>query len=160
MGLSNELSCEAGSFSCCHLNPHRCFQRFEDLFPHPGTLGCVVCLAPQLFLPVYLHMNVGPPSLQFTASLGPPAAALPALVHQLLPCCESFLSSCLSPPLLPDECFIFNSLVVILPYSSIFSQFWLFFVFKFVVVLLVVRGGTVCLPMPPSWPSVLLSQNP
>ena len=30
-----------------------------------------------------------------------------------------------------------------------------FFVFKFVVVLLlVVRGGTVCLPMPPSWPEV------
>ena len=30
------------------------------------------------------------------------------------------------------------------------------FVFKFVVVrLLVVRGGTVCLPMPPSWLEVL-----
>ena len=26
-----------------------------------------------------------------------------------------------------------------------------FFVFKFVVLLLVVRGGTVCLPTPPSW---------
>ena len=26
VGLSNELSCEAGSFSYCHLNPHRCFQ--------------------------------------------------------------------------------------------------------------------------------------
>ena len=26
MGLSNELSCEAGSFSYCHLNPHKCFQ--------------------------------------------------------------------------------------------------------------------------------------
>ena len=52
-----------------------------------------------------------------------------------------------------DECFFFNSLVVRLPYSSIFCQFWLFFVFKFVVVLLlVVRGGTVCLPTPPSWP--------
>ena len=25
-GLSNELSCEAGSFSCCGLKPHRCFQ--------------------------------------------------------------------------------------------------------------------------------------
>ena len=31
-----------------------------------------------------------------------------------------------------------------------------FFVFKFVAVLvLVVRGGTVCLPTPPSWPEVL-----
>ena len=26
VGLSNELSCEAGSFFCCHLNPHGCFQ--------------------------------------------------------------------------------------------------------------------------------------
>ena len=26
VGLSNELSCEAGSFCCCHLNPHRYFQ--------------------------------------------------------------------------------------------------------------------------------------
>ena len=34
------------------------------------------------------------------------------------------------------ECFFFNSLVVGLPYSLIFCQFWLFFVFKFVVVLL------------------------
>ena len=24
---------------------------FEALFPHAGTLGCVVCLVPQLFLP-------------------------------------------------------------------------------------------------------------
>ena len=48
-----------------------------------------------------------------------------------------------------DEC----SLVVRLPYSLISCQFWLFFVFKFVVVLLlVVGGGTVYLPMPPSWP--------
>ena len=26
MGLSKDLSCEAGSFSCCCLNPHGCFQ--------------------------------------------------------------------------------------------------------------------------------------
>ena len=26
VGFSSELSCEAGSFSCCCLNPHRCFQ--------------------------------------------------------------------------------------------------------------------------------------
>ena len=43
-------------------------------------------------------------------------------------------------------CFFFNSLVVRLPYSSIFCQFWLFFVFKFVVILLlVVWVGTVYL---------------
>ena len=44
-------------------------QRFEALFPHAGALGCAVCLAPQLFPWVYLHVNVGAPSL--------PAAALP-----------------------------------------------------------------------------------
>ena len=68
------------------------------------------------------------------------AASLPSLFLnppprwfcQLLPCCES------SPPWLPvsappmglDECFFLISLVVGLSYSSIFCQFWLFFVFK------------------------------
>ena len=34
MGLSNDLSSEAGSFSCCRPNPHGHFnQRFEALFP-------------------------------------------------------------------------------------------------------------------------------
>ena len=48
-----------------------------------------------------------------------------------------------APPTGLGECFLI-SLVVGLPYSSIFCQFWLFFVFKFVVALfLVVRGGTV-----------------
>ena len=60
-----------------------------------------------------------------------------------------------TPPTSLDECFFFNFLVVGLPYSSIFWKFWLFFVFKFVVVLLlVVQGGTVCLPTPPSWPEL------
>ena len=56
----------------------------------------------------------------------------PCWVRQPPPCRES------SPPRLPisapstglDECFFFISLVVGLPYSSIFCQFWLFFVFK------------------------------
>ena len=72
-----------------------------------------------------------------------PAVALPQVLSAWLPIS--------APPTHLDECFFFNSLGVGLPYSSIFWQFWLFFVFKFVVVLvLVVRGGTVCLPMPPS----------
>ena len=76
-----------------------------------GILGFVVCLAPQLFLLVYPHANVGPP-----------AAALPCILSAWLP---------VSTPLTSlDECFFFNSLVVGLPYSSIFCQFWGFFVFK------------------------------
>ena len=51
----------------------------------------------------------------------------------------------------------FNSLVVGLPYSSIFWQFWLIFVFKLVVdLLLVVRGGKVYVPLPPFWQEVLI----
>ena len=86
------------------------------------------------------------------------AAAWPAPFHnpppcwicQLLPCCKSSAPKLRpwlpvsSPPTGLGECFFFISLVVGLPYRSIFCQFWLFFVFKFVVVLLlVVRGGTV-----------------
>ena len=92
----------------------------------------MVCFAPPQFLLVYLCVNVG--------LWGLLAAALPALFHnppphwvcQLPPCCE------FSPPLLPistpptglDECFFFISLVVGLPYSLFFCQFWLFSVFK------------------------------
>ena len=86
---------------------------FEALFPHSGALGCVVCFVPPLFLPVYLHANVG---LQ-----GPPAAALPQVLSTQLPVS--------APPTGLDEC-VFNSLVVGLLYSLIFCQFWLFFVFK------------------------------
>ena len=60
--------------------------RFEAWFPHTGTLGCGVCLAPQSFLPVYPHTNVGQPDL--------PAATLPTRFLQPPPCHES------SPPLL------------------------------------------------------------
>ena len=117
-GSPNKLSCEAGSFSCCLLNPYRCFQSevLRLYFPCVGTLGCKVCLAPQLFLLVYLHTNVGllgPPN---PTSHTPPAAALPWVLS--------------TPPAGLDECFFCNSLVVGLPYSSIFWQFWLFFLLK------------------------------
>ena len=132
MSLSNKLSCEAGSFSCCHLNPHGCFQsEVEALFPQAGALGCVVCFAPLPFLPVYLGANVGPQGLlavalpapfvpQSTTSLDP--ATLPRVLCSQLPIS--------APPTGLDECFFFISLVVRLPYSLIFCQFWLFFVFK------------------------------
>ena len=76
------------------------------------------------------------------------------LTAQVLPCHKSALPwlPVSTAPTSLDDCFFFNSLVVGLPYSLIFWQFWLFFVFKFVVVfLLVVWGSKVCLPMPPSW---------
>ena len=133
MGLSNKLSCEAGSFSCCCLNPHGCFQsEVGGLFPCAGALSCVVYFAPPLFLLVYLCANVGLRGLLAAALPAPSHNPPPCWVHQPLPCWESSL------PRLPistrptglDECFFFISLVVGLPYSSIFCQFWLFFVFK------------------------------
>ena len=61
-------------------------ESFEALFSCPGTLGCTVCLEPQLFLAAYLPTNVRPPVL--------PAATSPAQVLQPPPCCKS------SPPFL------------------------------------------------------------
>ena len=81
---------------------------FEALFPRPGTLGCAVYLIPQLFLPAYSHVNVGLLAL---------LATLPHVLSTQLPVS--------TPPTSLDECFFFNSLVVGLPYSSIFCQLFL-----------------------------------
>ena len=141
MGLSKNLSCEAGSFSHC-LNPHRSFQSevldFISLHWNPGLL----CLVPQFSLPVYPHANVGLPSPPVTALLAPvmPATTLPAwpFSHRLATSSPPWLPVSAPLPTCQDECFFFNSLVVGLPYSLIFWQFWLFFVFKFGVVFLLV----------------------
>ena len=96
--------------------------RFDALFPHAGDLGCTVCLAPVLFLPAYLRMDVGLQDL--------PAAAWPAPFHnlppgwicQLPPCRESSLPQLpiSAPPTGLDECFCFISLVVGLIFVVIF----------------------------------------
>ena len=115
-------------------------QKFETLFPRAGALGCVVCFAPSLFPPVYLCMHVGPQALPATTLWGLLVPAWPAPFHNRPPNCVRQPPPCResSPPQLPlsapptglHECFFFISLVVGLPYSSIFCQFWLFFVFK------------------------------
>ena len=96
MDLSNELSCGAGTFSCC-CNPHRFLHSgFEALFPQVGTLVVMVCLTPQLFLLVHPHASVGRPGLPTEASPGLPAATLPAPVLQPPSCQDS------SPPGYPS----------------------------------------------------------
>ena len=121
LGLSNKLSCEGGSFSC-HLNPHRFFQsevlRLYFSALESGLYG--LCRSP-----------VVPPGLS-TCKYG--------TAHSFSPCLESSLPQLpvCAPPTGLDECFFFNSLVGGLPYNLIFWQFWLFFVFKFVVVLVLV----------------------
>ena len=105
---------------------------FEALFPCTGALGCEVCFAPPLFLPVYLCANVGLRGLLAAALPAPFHNPPPLWVCQPWPCHESSLPwlPVSTPPTGVDECFFFISLVVRLPYSLIFCQFWLFFVFK------------------------------
>ena len=62
------------------------------------------------------------PAPQSTTLLDPPAGALLRVLSARLPIS--------APPTGLDECFFFNSMVVGLPYSSIFCQLWLFFVVK------------------------------
>ena len=140
MGLSNNLSCEAGISLAAVPNPTGfSTERFEALFPGAGALGCVVCFGPLPFLPVYLCANVGLQDLPATTLWGLLAAAWPAPFHNPPPCwvCQPPPCRESSLPQLPvstpstglGECFFFISLVVGLPCSSIFCQFWLFFCF-------------------------------
>ena len=87
------------------------------------------------------------------------------LVHQPPPCHTSSPPQLLvsAPPTSLDECFFFKSLVVRLPYSAIFWPLWLFFLFKLVVILLlVVQGSKAYLPclhlgyLSPSWLEVYM----
>ena len=90
-----------------------------------------------------------------TSATSLPAAALPTLLHnpppswvcQPLPCWVSSPPDRLpvsAPPTDLDECFFFISLVLGLPYSSIFCQFWLFFVFKLLLTFFWLCGEAQC----------------
>ena len=132
MGLSNGLSCETGSCSCC-CNLHR----FYFL-----TLG--LCRSPVISPSLFTHKS-GTSQSTSHCSTCPSlrAAALPQVLSAHLPVS--------TPATSPHECFFFNSLFVRLPCSLVFWQFWLFFIFKLVVILLlVVRGSKAYLPTPPS----------
>ena len=109
-------------------------------FPALEPWVAVVCFTPPWFLPVYLGANVGPQGPPATTLWGLPAAAWPAplpnppprWVCQPPPCHESSLPQLTisAPPFGLGECFFFISLVVWLPCSLTFYQFWMFFVFK------------------------------
>ena len=113
----------------------------EALVSRAGTLCCVIGLTPQLFLPAYPNANIGPPVYRH---LTQPC---------LWPCHRSSLPQLpvSTPPTSLDECFFFSSLVVGLPYSSMFWQFWLFWGFKLVVVLV-----WLCEEAKPNYLTVLL----
>ena len=138
MGLSKELSCELGVSPTAASNPMGVSnQRFEALFPHAGAVCWAVCFASLPFLPVYLCANMGPQVLLAVALPAPFILQL-ASSYSYAPlcvwprCCESSLPQLpvSTPPTSLDECLFFFFLVVGLPYSLIFCEFWLFFVFK------------------------------
>ena len=149
------LSCEAGSFSRCRLKPQGVFnQWFKALFPSTGALG-LRGLFHSPFDPPGLSARecgicqplLAPPAAHSMASLGHPATALPWR-ESSIPCCPSL-------PLLP----VWMNVSSLTPRLSdlhtvrfsVSSGFFCF-LFKFVVLLLLVEGGTGYLPMPSSWP--------
>ena len=132
VGLSKELFCEAGSFSHCHLNPYRCFQSEVWGFISPRWSLGLRGLFRSPTIPPSLSMWECGAAGSASCSLACPVPQSATSLGQMPPCLES------SPPLLPvsapptglDEWFFFISLVFRLPYSLIFCQFLLFFVFK------------------------------
>ena len=145
-GSLKEHSCEGGCFSCCRLNPHRCFQSEVLRLSFP-------VLEPWVLWPVslpscsswFIHMQMWDRPLWQLP---------PCLVLQLHPCGESSPPGCLSLPLLPVWMNVSSLTRWLLDFYpvrfSVSSGYFLFL--KFVVVpLLVVQGGKVHLPTPPSW---------
>ena len=114
-------------------------QRFEALFPCTGALGCVVCFAPRLHpgLSVRECGATGSASGQTACPFVPHSASLgPTMATRVLSA-----PGCPSPPLLP----VWMNVYFLFPWCRTPLPF------NFLSVL-VVRGGAVCLPMPPSWP--------
>ena len=143
MGLSNKLSCEAGS-SSHHHNPHRCFQSEALRLYFPGLEPWAVW---SFLLPSCCFSQ-----FVCTQMWGHPVCQPP--------CGKSSPPGCPSPPLLP----VWRNVSSLTAWSSDFLTVRFsgssggFLVFKlFVVLLLVVQGGTVYLSTPPSWLEVPLS---
>ena len=112
MGLSNDLSRDAGSLSCCCPNPPRAFsiRGLRLYFPEQEPWVTWSASLPAVH-PVYLWVNVGPqgllvvrvpaPFVPHSASLGPATATL--VLSTLVPIS--------APPTGLDECLFFISLV-------------------------------------------------
>ena len=115
---------------------------FEALFPCTGTLGWVLS-----------HSPVVPPSLSSckcgtTCSTSRFLAQSSSCGLAVTPPCPF----CLSLPLLPVWMNVSSLVSWLSDFHTVqFSVISGYFCFKFVVLLLVVRGDTVCLPMPSSW---------
>ena len=113
-------------------------QRFEALFPRAGALGCVVCFAPCRLsgLSVRECGAAGSASGQTACPVRPTLHQSRSHHHHLSP----LRPGCPSPPLLP----VWMNVYFLFPWCRTSLPF------EFLSVL-VVRGGAVCLPTPPSW---------
>ena len=167
VGLSKNLSCEAGSLSCCRPNPHGHFQSevrgFISPRWSPGLRGM-------------LHSPPFRPGLSVRWGRGVLPAALPAPFSATLsPALSAYLRECgaagsasgqtacpvgptlcqsrschshVSPPL--PSCPSPSLLLVWMNVYFLFPWCQTSLPFDFLSVL-VVQGGAVCLPTPPSW---------
>lgn len=122
MGLSKALSCEAGSFSCCH-NPHRIFQSevlrlyFPALEPWVLRLPHSPFVPPRLFIPKFVSTQFASHHLAMS-SLHPGFPSLPLLLVSM--------NASLTPLLLDFHTVRFpGSSGYILLLNLLFSFFWL-----------------------------------
>ena len=103
------------------------------------------------------HPVHNPPPLQFASHRFARPSPLAATSLQVLSAGLPVSTS----PTCQDECFFFISLVVGLPYSSIFCQFWLFFVFKLLLSFFWLHEEAQCVYLrlhlgqkPPNFPAI------
>ena len=174
MGLSNNLSCEAGSFSCCRPQLPQVFSirglrlYFPELEPRsPGLHGLlhspplpavcpVICgrmwcrgVLPTA-LPAPFSATVSPALSVYLRECGATGSASGQTACPIRPTLRQSRSrhgtvsplrpGCPSPPLLP----VWMNVYFLFPWCRTSLPF------DFLSVL-VVRGGAVCLPTPPSW---------
>ena len=150
-------------------------QRFEASFPRAGALGCAVCFTPRclsgLFVrecgvrgathrsacPILHHSESGPLGLSVRecgatgSASGRIACPVRPTLRQSRSChgnASPLHPGCPSPPLL----------LVWMNVYFFFPWCWTSLPFNFLSVL-VVRGGAVCLPTPPSWFSFKLLKH-
>ena len=122
-------------------------QRFWGFISPLWSPGLCCLSRSPVVLPVYLHVNVGLPSLPASASPRLPSAALPWVLFTWLPISAS--------PTSLDECFSLTPWLSDFHTVRFSGNSGCFLIFKFfVVLLLVVQRGTVYPPKPPSWPDI------
>ena len=174
MGLSNDLSREAGSLSCCHPQPPPAFSirglrlYFPELEPWVARSASLPAVCPGLSMhecgasgsatrcsacPVLCHSESSPLSLSVREcrAAGSASGQTACPVHPTLRQSRSghghvspLRPGCPSLPLLP----VWMNVYFLFPWCRTSLLFYFLSV-------LVVRGGAVCLPTPPSWFSLL-----